>query len=120
MRATSAVLDADLIALAPFDVLDPGLQVWQEGLVDLLARALDGAGPLRTVAPTIVVRHWRGRADPASVLALCRATGAGLAVYGRRGQPCHRCGTPIRMARHGDLARSTYWCPSCQPDRSGA
>lgn len=39
----------------------------------------------------------------------------GLAVYGRRGQPCHRCGTPIRSARHGDLARSTYWCPTCQP-----
>jgi endonuclease-8 len=40
---------------------------------------------------------------------------AGLAVYGRRGQPCHRCGTPIRMARHGEQARSTYWCPACQP-----
>ena len=39
---------------------------------------------------------------------------AGLAVYGRRGQPCHRCGTPIRMTRHGEQARSTYWCPSCQ------
>jgi endonuclease-8 len=39
---------------------------------------------------------------------------AGLAVYGRRGLPCHRCGTPVRMARHGDLARSTYWCPRCQ------
>lgn len=38
----------------------------------------------------------------------------GLAVYGRRGQPCHRCGTPIRMRRQGDQARSTYWCPSCQ------
>jgi endonuclease-8 len=41
---------------------------------------------------------------------------SGLAVYGRRGQPCRRCGTPIRMTRHGDLARSTYWCPTCQPD----
>lgn len=40
---------------------------------------------------------------------------AGLAVYGRRGQPCRRCGTPVRMTRHGDLARSTYWCPTCQP-----
>jgi endonuclease-8 len=39
---------------------------------------------------------------------------AGLAVYGRRGQPCHRCGTPIQMTRHGDQARSTYWCPTCQ------
>jgi endonuclease-8 len=42
---------------------------------------------------------------------------AGLAVYGRRGLPCRRCGTPVRMARHGDLARSTYWCPACQPAR---
>jgi endonuclease-8 len=40
---------------------------------------------------------------------------AGLAVYGRRGQPCRRCGTPIRMARQGEQARSSYWCPTCQP-----
>jgi endonuclease VIII len=33
-------------------------------------------------------------------------------VYGRRGLPCRRCGTPIR-ADNGD--RITYWCPSCQP-----
>ncbi|MDP1821555.1 MAG: DNA-formamidopyrimidine glycosylase family protein [Acidimicrobiales bacterium] len=39
----------------------------------------------------------------------------GLAVYGRRGQPCRACGKPIRMARHGDQARSSYWCPACQP-----
>jgi endonuclease-8 len=39
----------------------------------------------------------------------------GLAVYGRRGQPCLRCGTPVRMLRQGPMARSTYWCPACQP-----
>ena len=45
-----------------------------------------------------------------------RATyGDGLAVYGRRGQPCPRCGTPVRMRRQGPMARSTYWCPTCQP-----
>lgn len=38
----------------------------------------------------------------------------GLAVYGRARQGCRRCGTPIRMKRHGDQARSTYWCPRCQ------
>ncbi len=43
---------------------------------------------------------------------------AGLAVYGRRGQPCRRCGTPVRMTRHGDQARSTYWCPVCQPPQA--
>jgi endonuclease-8 len=37
-----------------------------------------------------------------------------LAVYGRARRPCPVCGTPIRMARQGDGARSTYWCPRCQ------
>lgn len=36
-------------------------------------------------------------------------------VYRRRGLPCFRCGTPIERALLGDLARSTYWCPVCQP-----
>jgi endonuclease-8 len=38
-------------------------------------------------------------------------------VYGRRREPCLRCRTPIRMAEQGPPpnARSTYWCPRCQP-----
>lgn len=40
------------------------------------------------------------------------------AVYGRRGQPCRRCGTLVRMRRQGEQARSTYWCPTCQPPRA--
>jgi endonuclease-8 len=38
-----------------------------------------------------------------------------LAVYGRAGKPCFRCGTPISRARQGLHARSTYWCERCQP-----
>ena len=38
-----------------------------------------------------------------------------VAVYGRARRPCPRCGTPIRMVRHGSQNRSTYWCPRCQP-----
>ena len=38
-------------------------------------------------------------------------------VYGRRGKPCRKCGTPIEMKKMGLEARSTYWCPSCQPYR---
>lgn len=41
----------------------------------------------------------------------------GVAVYGRSRRPCRRCATPIRMRRHGEQARSTYWCPTCQPPR---
>jgi formamidopyrimidine-DNA glycosylase len=36
-----------------------------------------------------------------------------LAVYGRAGEPCCRCGTPIR--REAFMNRSSYWCPRCQP-----
>jgi formamidopyrimidine-DNA glycosylase len=36
-----------------------------------------------------------------------------LNVYGREGEPCHRCGTPIR--RHPFMNRSSYVCPTCQP-----
>jgi endonuclease-8 len=42
------------------------------------------------------------------------ATSEGLAVYGRFGKPCLRCGTPIDVRKHGEQARVTYWCPSCQ------
>ncbi|MFO0982361.1 MAG: bifunctional DNA-formamidopyrimidine glycosylase/DNA-(apurinic or apyrimidinic site) lyase [Planctomycetota bacterium] len=35
-----------------------------------------------------------------------------LEVYGRDGQPCHRCGAAIRRVVSG--ARSTYYCPGCQ------
>jgi tRNA A-37 threonylcarbamoyl transferase component Bud32/TolB-like protein len=79
----SAALDADRVAVAPFDVLDPALTLWREGLVDVLSRSLDGAGPLRTVSPTLVVKRWSGRADPASAQALGQATGAGTVVYGQ-------------------------------------
>ncbi len=36
-----------------------------------------------------------------------------LAVYGREGEPCPRCGTPIR--RDAFMNRSAYSCPRCQP-----
>jgi len=39
----------------------------------------------------------------------------GLAVYGRNRRPCRACGTVIERITHGTHARSTYWCPSCQP-----
>jgi formamidopyrimidine-DNA glycosylase len=36
-----------------------------------------------------------------------------LAVYGREGEPCPRCGTPVR--RDAFMNRSSYTCPKCQP-----
>ncbi|MDQ2814047.1 MAG: bifunctional DNA-formamidopyrimidine glycosylase/DNA-(apurinic or apyrimidinic site) lyase [Actinomycetota bacterium] len=39
--------------------------------------------------------------------------GRSLAVYGREGFPCLRCGTPVR--RDAFMNRSAYSCPRCQP-----
>ncbi|MET0694058.1 MAG: DNA-formamidopyrimidine glycosylase family protein [Propionibacteriaceae bacterium] len=38
-------------------------------------------------------------------------------VFERTGQPCRRCGTPIRTEEFGPVTqeRRSYWCPRCQP-----
>lgn len=51
------------------------------------------------------LRRTTGRADP----------GDRLWVYSRAGRPCRTCGTGIVMQRMGEHARSTYYCPHCQP-----
>jgi tRNA A-37 threonylcarbamoyl transferase component Bud32/AraC-like DNA-binding protein len=75
-------LDGDLVAVAPFDVNDAALAPWREGLLDLLAQNLNGAGPLKVVPPSRVVPDWDGRADEFSALSLGRGTGAGASVVG--------------------------------------
>ena len=39
-------------------------------------------------------------------------------VYGRGGEPCRRCRTPVARERQGQGTgeRVTYWCPGCQPE----
>jgi len=36
-------------------------------------------------------------------------------VYERRGEKCLECAATVEMFREGLDARSTYWCPRCQP-----
>jgi formamidopyrimidine-DNA glycosylase len=38
-------------------------------------------------------------------------------VYGRAGEPCPRCGTPIEKTRAG--GRGTWYCPQCQRPEPG-
>jgi formamidopyrimidine-DNA glycosylase len=38
-------------------------------------------------------------------------------VYGRAGEPCFRCGTPIEKTKAG--GRGTWFCPTCQPLERG-
>lgn len=41
-------------------------------------------------------------------------------VYARSGEPCLRCGARVEMRRQDPLARSSYYCPECQPAPQGA
>jgi serine/threonine-protein kinase len=99
-------LDASLVAVAPFDVVESDLALWRHGVVDVLARRLDGAGALRTVSPTTVIRRFEGRGDPASAAALGERTGAGLVVYGgivRAGADSVRLEARLFDARRGEV-----------------
>lgn len=73
----------DRVAIAPFDVMSPEYALWREGFVDVLSANLDGAGPLHTVPPSVVMRRWTGRPDAASAIAFGKRTGARFIVLGR-------------------------------------
>jgi endonuclease VIII len=81
---------------------------------------LDPFTPLVDVPPEVLRRilETSHRLLVANLQSTRRVTyRGGVAVYGRRGQECLRCGSVIRMRRQGEMARSTYWCPTCQPAR---
>ncbi len=78
-----AAPDPRLLAVAPFDVLGADIEMWGEGVAEIVAQQLDGAGPLRTIPTSAVRRTWHGPADPAAAARLGTRLGAGLAVYGR-------------------------------------
>jgi len=66
-----------------------------ETAADLLRRNLGGGRRVTRIANDQAGRLW---------------------VYGRGGQPCLVCDTPIRSRRIGRHHRGTYWCPVCQAD----
>jgi endonuclease-8 len=77
------------------------------GIVDVAVRFMHanvGAAATGGIATYGGMRRTTGRSDPS----------ARLWVYGRAGQPCRRCGTPISREKQGPYARSTYWCERCQ------
>ena len=78
-RADSGVT----VAVAPFEVLDPRLALWKEGMVDVLSRNVDGAGPIRAISPSVAVKQWEGRADRPSAVAFAKKVGAQVVLYGQ-------------------------------------
>ncbi|MFL5580456.1 MAG: protein kinase domain-containing protein [Gemmatimonadaceae bacterium] len=75
-------INADLVAVSPFDAADPALRTWREGMADVLSRNFDGAGPLRAVPTRAVLRRWDGSGDDSSAVRIGRELGAGLVISG--------------------------------------
>jgi tRNA A-37 threonylcarbamoyl transferase component Bud32 len=71
------------VAVAPFEVLDPRLALWKEGMVDVLSRNVDGAGSIRAISPAVAIKQWDGRADRASAIAFANKVGARVVLYGQ-------------------------------------
>lgn len=81
------------------------------------SRAIDLAAQTMRANETVHLRVFTGVNRP----------GQNTFVHGRAGQPCRRCGTPIRSGFLGGATtvadpragreRVTWWCPTCQPIR---
>ena len=90
--------------------------LWRHRLSPRLAiGALDGDGIGALYADAHVL--LRRNLGPGSRRTVTGIPG-GLAVYRRQGLGCLRCTSAIAQAPLGDPPRSTYWCPTCQPDPS--
>ncbi|MBU3750995.1 MAG: DNA glycosylase, partial [Mycobacterium sp.] len=71
------------------------------------------ADPLRLVSRAREIL-WANRLRWARTTTGNTRPGRQLWVYGRGGQPCRRCSTPLARAGQSDSERVSYWCPSCQ------
>ena len=79
---------AEGIAVVPFEVRGQGLDMWREGMMDLLTHGLDGVGGFRTIDSRTLMARWRDNttegtsADLSTTLKVAQATGARYALEG--------------------------------------
>jgi tetratricopeptide (TPR) repeat protein len=79
---------AEGIAVLPFEVTGPDLEMWREGMVDLLSTGLDGVAGYRTIDSRTVLARWGEEVgegatpDLRTTLAVAGMTGARYAITG--------------------------------------
>jgi formamidopyrimidine-DNA glycosylase len=102
--ADEALFASGIHPLTPAAALNPGQQ-------ELLARAIPHILKLAIGRRGTTLRNYRTVADQSG------ENQEHLNVYGRAGQPCFACGTPVEKLRIS--GRSSHFCPHCQKnDRS--
>ncbi len=97
--ACEALFDAGIDPRLPANkVSKPRAARLAAAIPEVLNRALDAGGS--------TLRNYRNADGEAGAFQRIAR------VYGRAGQPCVRCGTPIRRIVQG--GRATFFCPVCQ------
>lgn len=69
----------------------------------MLANVTESSGD--RITPYVPMRRTTGRTNASER----------LWVYRRSGEPCRRCGRAIVSRKQGFDARTSFWCPRCQP-----
>ncbi len=84
------VVDPSLksLAILPFRTSGPELELWREGLMDVLSKDLDDVADLHTIDTRTVLSRWRSRigdreATDAEALAVANRLGARWAIRGQ-------------------------------------
>jgi class 3 adenylate cyclase/tetratricopeptide (TPR) repeat protein len=77
------------LAVMPFTVAGPDLELWREGMVTLLSTNLDGVAGLRAIDPRAVLSRWqreigegKDAADRQAALQVARRVGSKYALLG--------------------------------------
>ena len=87
-------------ALPASEVDAAGARRLHRAIRRVLAEAVEGGGT--TLRDYRTAQGWEG------------AYQHSLRVYGREGEPCPRCGRPVRRIVFSN--RSAFYCPRCQPE----
>ena len=87
--AVSADTQRTSVAVLPFRLSGEDLELWREGIVDLLTSNLEGAGDLQALDAQSVMRGWnavvgsdRAGASPAEIVDVARRLGVGFGIAG--------------------------------------
>ncbi|HUQ15456.1 MAG TPA: protein kinase [Gemmatimonadales bacterium] len=101
--AANATGATPAIAVLPFTVRGQGLEVWREGIVDLLSMGLDGAGGLRAIDSRTLLARWNEEVGDKTVADLARALGVARRTQARYALVGSAVATGLRIRFAADV-----------------